>query len=295
MPFSRAISKDLISALNQQWEIPNSWWHRLAENQDYVVALRDDYLNVYRNGCNIARVSLNRGQLEAQIHYKFLLKNNASNPYISCTDGIPKIDTHSDYFIQSLASSEDIKAATNLYGGLEKTGVHQIILSNTNIIDTEIALSAVDTTELIDDSRIDLCSLCLINNIPTLRFIEAKHSTNHKSLRKSGNNPPEVIEQLHRYENFLEDMKKTIIAEYKKLLESANQIKGSRILGKNSINIDSLALDTRPRLAIFGFDKDQQKQDSIFYNHMEKIRDFIGKEQLLLKGDAKGFVNGIGS
>jgi hypothetical protein len=94
MKFKRTVSKEMIEALNAEY-LENGWWKTLADDKDTLIAIRDRYLNVYYNGGSIAKVEYATGKIEAQIHYKYLLKKKLSNPpYVRCIDGKPQIEVH---------------------------------------------------------------------------------------------------------------------------------------------------------------------------------------------------------
>lgn len=291
MTFDREISPKMIEALDLEYE-NGGWWRELADHDDMLIAIRNKYLNVYCNGCNIAKVEYKNNKLTASIHYKYLLKKKIeSSPYIECKGGHFEIASHADLFISSLKAIEDIKYSTKVYGGIEKTGVHQIIRANLNIVDTEIALSATDSEN--KNSRIDFCAIQEEDGKLILRFFEAKDYSNKELKTQDGD--AKVIAQLTRYQNLLTQQNDAILSAYKKLIHAASEINGRNILGKDWAThprIDSLELDHKPSLVVFGFDDDQKKGD-VFKKHMSKLCDTLGDKRLLLKGDANEFKSGI--
>ncbi|MCX7098572.1 MAG: hypothetical protein NTV43_11790 [Methylococcales bacterium] len=300
MAFDREISDEMINALNKQYEDENSWWRKLADHDDTLIAIREKYLNVYFNGCNVAKVELKNKKLKASIHYKYLLKNKIKSPYIEQIDKEFKITKHADLFITSLLDFKDILGATKAYGGIEKIGVHKIIRANQNIIDTEIAFSGAKSDEDDDsgkkNSRIDFCAIQKEDGKLLLRFFEAKIYSN-KELKAEPSRKIKVISQLNRYHHILENQNADILSAYKKLIRNAADIKGKNILGnilENYPDINTLKIDPVPRLVIFGYDDDQKKGEN-FKKHMDALRAELGKSRLLLKGDPKGFKAGISS
>src|SRR5216684_2617381 len=141
MAFDRNLSPDFVIALNREYE-KQGWWHVLANHEDTLIAIRDNYLNVYRNGCSIAKVEYEaNGNLAVSVHYKFLLKKKITKPYISCGNGSPDIKDPGKIFISSLGDIDNIIYWTDTLGGVEKIGVHRVIRDNPNVVDTEIALA----------------------------------------------------------------------------------------------------------------------------------------------------------
>jgi hypothetical protein len=293
MIFDREISPEMTKALDLEYE-NGGWWRELADHDDMLIAIRNKYLNVYCNGCNIAKVEYKNNNLTASIHYKYLLKKEIKKPYIECKDGQFEIASHADLFISSFKAIKDIKYSTKVYGGIEKTGVHQIIRSNLNVVDTEIAFSAIDSEN--KNSRIDFCAIQEEDGKLILRFFEAKDYSNNELKTQEGD--AKVIAQLTRYQNLLTQQNDAILTAYKKLIRAASEINGRKILGKDWAThprIDSLELDHKPSLVVFGFDDDQKNGD-VFKKHMKKLSDTLDTleyKRLLLKGDAKEFKSGI--
>ena len=299
MAFEREISDEMINALNDEYK-KGGWWHKLADHEDTVIAIRDSYMNVYYNGCNIAKVEFKKGKLKASIHYKYLLKKEINSPYIEQNDGGFEIANHADFFISSLLDFDDIKRATKAYGGIEKIGVHKIIHANENIVDTEIALSKGKSDKDDDsknkNSRIDFCAIQKEGGKSLLRFFEAKHYSN-KELRAKQGSEIKVILQLERYQNILQNQNGDILSAYKKVIRKSADIQGKNILGnivEKYPDIKALEIDPEPRLVIFGFDDDQKNGD-LFKTRMNALREKLGESRLLLKGDSKGFTSGISS
>lgn len=303
MAFDREISGEMINALNDEYK-KDGWWRKLADHDDTLIAIRDKYLNVYYNGCNVAKIEFKNKKLKASIHYKYLLKKEIDSPYIEQNDDGFKIASHADLFITSLLDFDDIKRATKAYGGIEKIGVHKIIRTNPNIVDTEIALAEAKSDKDNDagkkNSRIDFCAIQEEGRKLLLRFFEAKHYSN-KELRAKQGSEIKVILQLDRYQKILENQNADIVSSYKKLIHKAAKIQGKNILGnilEKYPDINALEIDPEPRLVIFGFDEDQ-KEGKNFNKHMDALRAELGespkKKRLLLKGDTKGFTSGISS
>jgi hypothetical protein len=51
-------------------------------------------------------------------------------------------------------------------------------------------------------------------------------------------------------------------------------------------------VSTRPRLVIFGFDEDQER-GLVWKVHREKLRNALGEDRVLLRGNPAGFTRGI--
>lgn len=311
MAFTKYLSEEMINALNEEYRREAGWWRVLADHPDTLIAIRNKYLNVYRNGCNIAKVAQRTdGELTISVHYKFLLKKKIPHPFVSCTNGSPEIADPNELLISSLSDIGDIIYWTDTLGGLEKTGVHRVIRANANVIDTEIALSGAakdesDVPATLDEgksSRIDFCAVRKEGSQLWLRFFEAKDYSYKAALAAAAEHLPKAVEQLLRYWKTLKGQKtQTQIGDaYKRLIELAHRIHGRNVLGKNIplSGLEKLQVDPVPRLVVFGYDDDQKKRKGgKFQTHMEKLRSALKRETgvdcLLLTGSAKHFTAGI--
>jgi hypothetical protein len=136
MEFDRRLSVEMITALNHEYDREASGWRVLADHHDVFIAVRNNYLNVYRKGCSIAKIEPRSGSLVASMNYKFLLKKSAPNSsYVDRHEGAPTVAPLGSLFISSLASTVDIEYWTDVLGGKEKSGIHSIMRANRNIVD----------------------------------------------------------------------------------------------------------------------------------------------------------------
>jgi hypothetical protein len=311
MVFDRNLTKEMVEILNSEYKNERGWWRKLADNPDTLIAIRNNYLNVYRHGCSIARIKRREdGELAIGVHYKFLLKMKIAEPYIRCPKGCPEILNPQDTFISSLSEIKHINYWTDTLGGLEKTGVHHVIRSNPNVIDTEIALSGEPdesdipaTPQTAKSSRIDFCAVQEEKGKLFLRFFEAKDYSYTTALRVASDDlQPKVIAQMREYRSKLEAQRTKIEKAYKKSIQLADRLCGRNVLGKNigfSDSIQSLEVDSVPHLVVFGFDADQ-RDGSYFKKHMKRLREKLFQEfgvrgLLHLKGSPKDFTAGIKS
>jgi hypothetical protein len=326
MLFERNLSEDMIETLNEEYKKKHGWWYKLADHKDTLIAIRNHYLNVYRNGCSIAKIEHTNGALSISVNYKFLLRKKMKPLYVLCPNGSPEIRNPSNLLISSLADIADIIYWTDTLGGLEKTGVHRVIRANENVIDTEIALPGIQTDDsgvpaTLDEgdllgsrdedelpaspdkskrARIDFCAVRNAGSQLWLRFFEAKDYSYRSALRASDKREPKVVEQLLRYRETLEKQKTQdeLKVAYQRSIKLAGRIHGTNILGgKVSLSgLDDLKIDPVPRLVVFGFDADQS-DGRFFRKHMKNLREVFkektGVDCLLTTGSAKEFRAGI--
>jgi hypothetical protein len=237
MTFARNLEPTFVTALNDEYQKnKKGWWHVLADDTDTLIAVRNNFLSVYRNGCSIAKIEHINGIFVVSVHYKFLLKKTIPHAYIPCTNGYPEIKEPYEIIIPSFTDMEDIIYWTDTLGGVEKTGVHRVIVANSNVIDTEIALTGEQLDENEDlglpnefltskrrSVRIDLCAIQGQNGKTYLRFFEAKHYSNKDLVTPSAR--PKVLDQLARYARQLKAAQTStdILKAYKKSVELAHE------------------------------------------------------------------------
>lgn len=298
--FNRGISQTFIDRLNAEYEA-EGWWKAIADDRELIIAIRENYINVYWKGNNLLKLKQEGNDLVGEIHYKYLLRPSSEQPpYIKVINGQTKLDSADKLFIPDFADLTALKRATNAYSSEEKEGVHQIVIHNPNIIDVEIALGTESKkTGSATTNRIDFAALKFEHSGPEIVFFEAKRFAN-KELRANGENIP-VLNQLRRYQNLLHDGQSDLIRSYRKVCGNLASLKGVgnryapmlNMMNEIAENKCNLSISEDVRLVIFGFDIDQKNGGNWLVHH-KKLKDALGSN-LLLKGDTNKFSNGISS
>jgi hypothetical protein len=159
------------------------------------VAFRDGYMNFYRGGQSIAKVSFVGESLQARIHVKYVEGSKAEGQnYLRLTSaGIPDHETGVDEWIRN----------ANGYIGPEKRFVDLIVAHNPNVIDLEMGLPAYSKEENLA-TRMDLVALEPNRGWWQIVFWEAKLVKDGRA-RCEGDKAPEVVGQLERYTKWLTD------------------------------------------------------------------------------------------
>lgn len=289
--FKRGLNTKLLELLAAARN-SNSWWKSIVDDKDLFIAIRDDYLNVYYQGNSLMKISESSGKLICDIHYKYLLSPSHSKPYVKFEDSLAVnfgAESRASLLANELTSKtiSDLKKAAKVYGGEEKEGVHKIMLSNENIIDTEIAFSVKDeNSDQTTAKRIDFAALRTgANGQNEIVFYEAKHYSNSELFAQTGE--PKVVGQIRVYEQeYIEKMQAEIISAYSQYFDDFQKITGT------SLGTAPVAVNPNVRLVIFGFDQDQ-KEGSNFNRRINKLKKYLEDEYILLKGDAKDFRSGI--
>ena len=134
--FKRGLDSAFTEVLNQEYD-KGGWWRGFVDDPDLFLAVRDGYVNVYYRGCSLLKWEA--GAPNWKIHYKYLLRPEVEDLYVKVDGGTPNFgDEMKGFFIGNLAELDSLKKAAQPYAGDEKTGVHNVILANENVLDVEI-------------------------------------------------------------------------------------------------------------------------------------------------------------
>jgi len=304
--FKRGISnQDFITALKKEYNT-GGWWKEIVDDKDLFIAIRNEYINVYYKGNSLLKLSFVNGEFLAETHYKYLVRPKVKPFLIKTSANMAFIPNETkgvldNYLIHNLSEIKSIKKASTSYSGIEKEGIQKIIISNDNIVDLEIALTQKAEEDEINPEqsgkssakRIDFAALQKKDSYYELIFFEAKDFSN-EDLRAEGSAVPKVIQQINNYEKLLKQYKEDITYSYKEICQNLYNILPSSLHSQAIVDIandTSVKVNVKPRLVLFGFDRDQQN-GSNWRPHKEKLVESLG-EKFLAKGDPKDFINGI--
>lgn len=305
--FKRGLDENFISQIKDLSKI-SGLWNSLVKDKDIFLGIRNNCIDAYYKGNCLISLEFKNGKLTGKTHYKYLLQSLESNDpkcYVHYN-----YDSHIDlsaslskeYLLDYISDIQCLKTASNPYSGVEKTGVHKILKANNNIVDIEIALTKEgdDNPHLSNSKRkntaprIDFAALRQMKDGIVLQFYEAKHFSN-KELRSTRD--PKVLSQIEEYEKLLKMHESNICSSYKTICKNLCVILPKDRLNPVIIDINKgkeFKLLTRPSLVIYGFD-DDQKNGNVWKIHHNKLKDKLGKERVLMKGDCTDFINGIKS
>ena len=145
--FNRGLDDAFVDALNQEYE-KDGWWCQFVDDRDIFLAIRENHVNAYYRGCSLLRLDWKANAIVGKTHYKYLLNPALDRPYVEIVDGRANLrdDTRS-LFLSGLNNIGALKKAAEPYAGPEKSGVHDILASNPNILDVEIAFGTGGTDE----------------------------------------------------------------------------------------------------------------------------------------------------
>lgn len=272
--FNRGIKKqDFINALNELYKDKNSFWHKMLNDKELFVAIRDNYINVYYFGASLCKLDYTSdGVIRGQTHRKYL--GIEEDGHFESANG--KIIEEKSK-IKSLTELTQIKGNANKYVIPEKRESYNEIL-NTGIcvIDVETTLVKKKIPNPIKKSDYESSSLdYLVSENDKLVFYEAKH-INNKEIRSR--TTPKVLVQIARYEEAIKQHEDEIISSYKLVCQNLNDLHISKngncdgnLIGKK------ICIELKPRLIIFDIDN-SKKEDK----HILKLKEVLG-DRLLLK------------
>ncbi|MER9740907.1 hypothetical protein [Mesorhizobium sp. M0187] len=308
----RHLDEEFLTALDDlaRSKTNKNWWRDVLLRPDVVIAIRRNSINVYNRGASLFKVDWSGGRILLSTHAKYLVRQEQT--YVPLTDSGFGI-TSERLFWQDYEGPQTldsmVKAAQKL-AGPEKTGLHPLLVNDPKVIDAEIALTRaaeIEDGEMIlapvSERRQDRLDAAVVRSGTdglTISFYEAKDFSN-KDLRAFSDNPPAVLMQLAAYEKALTAKGPSIAAGYTNVAKALVRIDAMRkhVAGDGFIRqIDPLvlslaeggllpAIDCKPRLLIFGFDR-AQRDDRGWQGHLAKLKsaDGIGRGRVQAVGSA---------
>lgn len=244
------------------------WWTMLCKDQELYIEIRkDNYINVYYFGGSVAKIEYKNGFV-AETHQKYL---GDDKPRGKTTKGKNKFE----YDPIDLATLGEIKIADikkriksdylrhiDNENPAEKWIQGKMIKESTNYIDSEFQFNQ---DAEIGKLRIDLVEL----SRGVLSFVELKgiFDSRLKNDAKRNLKAPEIIEQMGKYQLFINRYEDNIKEYYKKLIE----IKQS--LGLTTVDNTNLTLNKTPKLIIANTYSKKTKQREDRISDIKKLLD----------------------
>lgn len=225
--FKRGITNPkFIDKLNTLRQDPETFWHKILNDNRFFVAIRNNYLNVYFYGQSITEITYDASNhcLKYKTHKKYIGENDKGYIYVKAED-LTNID----------ALISNIKK----YCHIEKTCSYNYLLDSKRCIDVEITFSG-------KKKSIDFV---LLSDSGKLEFYEAKHASNQEIVSST---TPKVFGQTDMYVSLLMQNEQNIIDSYKVVSQNYKDL-GIRM---PNTPIESISKDIygKPlvRLIIFG-------------------------------------------
>ena len=242
--FSRGLGNE---ALEQVITFLNQDRHKQIKDNlgKYQLCIRNDYINIYSDGCSLIKYCPNAKKNMLMVHYKYLDSqgNNRSekSPYISLDVGKEVSFT-----------PERIKSD---YASGEKKEIAKYLEAQKNIggfllLDLEVAFirerdaQEITKRKFVAD-RIDMACIYLKDREPILRLIEVKLTNDARLKSDQAVNPykePEIMTQMEHYLTFINREKNKIRDSYKKIAQNYLELIKQEIIPKNYFSsIDGLS------------------------------------------------------
>jgi hypothetical protein len=164
------------------------------------LAVRNGYLNFYRRGQSVARVSTVRGELRGVVHAKYFseaARERGGQTY-GRFFGSRVTSAHGSEPYEGLSTLRQwIALIDERYAGTEKQLVDQLVSENANVIDLEMGLPAWGRRKA--PLRMDLVTI----EDQQIVFWEAKCAGDSRIRCRGASAMPEVVRQLQEYRDFL--------------------------------------------------------------------------------------------
>jgi hypothetical protein len=244
------------------------WWTMLCEDHDLYIEIRkDNYINVYYFGGSVARIDYKNGFV-AETHQKYLGDDKSRGKTKKGKDKFQydpiDLTTLSELKIAGIKNriKSDYLRHIDSENPAEKWIQGKMIKESTNYIDSEFQFN--QDTE-IGKLRIDLIEL----SGGVLSFVELKgiFDSRLRNDVKRNLKVPEIIEQMGKYQLFINRYEDNIKEYYKKLIE----IKQS--LGLTTVDNTNLTLNKTPKLIIANTYSKKTKQREDRISDIKKLLD----------------------
>ncbi len=230
-----------IEIKNQQ----PKWWAFFCNDKELYINIRkENYINIYYYGGSVAKIFFKNG-FKADIHQKYLGDNISRGKTKASAYKCKYLHLDLNNLNKSIITDiknhivSDYLRHINNENPAEKWIQGKIIINDSNYIDSEFQFNQDPS---IGNLRIDLIKL----TGGVLTFIELKIISDSRLRNDEKRNIkiPEIIEQMKKYNLFINKYEADIIDYYKKLVEI------KKLLGLTSINNTNLDLNKTPKLII---------------------------------------------
>jgi hypothetical protein len=287
--FKRGISNPFVAAL-KELAVTAGWWRDVLSDPSLLIAVRNEYLNVYWYGQSIFKITRPSGRVTASTHPKYLLDPDLSklvsfDGKLFSVDELRRTGFIEKYDAKTLSK---LKRSAERYAVGEKIGVHSIWNGNPAVIDVEIDFSVGG-----QKGRADVATFEPVGDSVKLVFWEAKLFSN-KELRASPGREVPVLGQIKKYRQILKNIS-GVLESYRQV--ASNQVALAEMSGGNRKPSKTiLAVAKTPSklemsdpvdfgLLIYDFDEPQRKA---FGSHLERLTADLGKVRVRSKGSVRG-------
>jgi hypothetical protein len=267
----------------------------------FQVCIRDEYINVYWNGCSVLRYMPSDKKKTFAIHQKYtsISVDKEKEGYIALEEKNEDL-VFNDWSFQAgiidQARNGNIemlkKYITKKHGEAEKSMIGKyLVLEKPALIDLEIAFTRKrelgeknqKDRQYVPD-RVDMAVLEAKCDQIVLKMIEVKLATDRR-LRAKDPKDPEIIKQMQRYREFIYNEKENILCSYKKVAKNCLDLGLTDLLNlRNPTDSRALfqafadggSIDPEPYLLIIVDKNDMRAKNGI--NHFDRLCQLFKEE-----------------
>ncbi len=242
------------------------WWTLFRKDKDLYIDIRkEDSLNVYYFGGSVAKIEYKKGFV-AKTHQKYLGDNK---PRGKTKKGSDKFE-YEQINLSKLTKNEVEKIKENIKKEYlrrndnerpaEKWIQGKLITESKNYIDSELQFNKDPE---IGKLRIDLIELLG----DELSFVELKgiFDSRLRNDKKRNRKTPEIIEQMKKYQSFINNYETDIKNYYETLIEI------KQMLGLTTFSNTKLNVNTTPKLLIANTYRKKTKQREERISDIKKL------------------------
>jgi hypothetical protein len=279
--FARGILPNNLASLRHLAEKPGTnWWKDLlklwrpsgltAGDHGLRLAVRNNYLNLYRRGQSVACVRFSKAhEPYVRTHVKYAFPEGTGQHYVKMRNGTNIRDpkTHEPLSYEGASTLRTWIERADKHKGPEKTCVDELIATNPSIIDVEMGLPASGDRKTAQ--RMDCVALEREGDGIRIVFWEAKMIDDARLRSES---MPEVTCQLKIYRNYLavDDHARSVENAYQTVCQLLKDMHDMAAHFSDQPALDPLVIaaskessllkvDPTPRLVIFGGKQYQKK------------------------------------
>lgn len=193
--FKRGITTcKFIDELNMLKQNPESFWSKILKDSRFIVAIRDNYLNVYFYGQSVAEIRYDQSRkcLRYKTHKKYIGEDKSGYKYVE---------------IKELEDVDFLISNIKKYCHIEKTCSYNFLLESKRCIDVEVTFSGVKKS----------IDFVLLSENGELEFYEAKYASNPEIVSTT---TPRVFSQTDMYIQLLKENEQSVINSYKVILQN---------------------------------------------------------------------------
>lgn len=249
-----------------------SWWKELTTKENIYIEIRkDNYINVYYRGGNIAKIEWKKGHLVATAHQKYLgdqkpirtrknKKGGIENVY-EYRDCIEWLNSNLDNLLENVEKCYSNKKTTSAEiteNSCEKFIQGYLITHDKkSFLDSEFAYNL---DPQLPNLRIDLIHC---DNNGELTFIELKRIQDGRLYKT--NKEPEIKTQMNTYKTFINTYAPCIINYYKQVYHI------KKALGIPTVQQEPQSVNPKPTLLIADIYKDKNTKRNKRENNIDEV------------------------